>query len=614
MKCPVCQAKLLPVAGELFCLQCGEAVHSGTIAIDEQLKLEDTSDPLLRRAIMDATGGDIRFVELPQPAAAVTVDEPPAKVANEAVPKRNFGSLRSMLAPAQQAVAVGGMVTSFGPVPTAGAAPQAAAEPALEQPSAAEPLAAAPIARKHSLAWVRPWLLGLVSLSVIVGGNLGIGNYYSSRVYPGVRVGNMAVGGLTFAEVRVKLRNDLPRPALSAMVDGRQYDLGVSTLGAVNLADLEQRVEAEGRNIPLSVAGVAGSYFAAPVATNYALSDDAVAKAVQALSNKVNRVPSNASVVVLGTNVLVLADKPGALIDTAAAGAAIRSAYGQFGTAVIKPVTLVADVAAADYAPDVAMAQTMMGESIQITVKKAHYAPTPGQIASWLVFNGPGKGVAVDSAGVAAYVAGIPGTFDRVATVNGIVVALNARQGAVLKPSTAAKRVTANPKPASIAAPGPVASYTYCIGGSGSSVEELASGTAATLSAAGGWTLGGKVRFIAGTTGCNVDLTLANSTVMSSFDPECEKHTSCRIHNDMAISADAWAKPPSGWVGDTSTYHTELINQVFGQWLGFDHPSCSLVATQSPVLSTPSVIIPGCSPKWYAVPAEMQDTKVLAGF
>ena len=98
------------------------------------------------------------------------------------------------------------------------------------------------------------------------------------------------------------------------------------------------------------------------------------------------------------------------------------------------------------------------------------------------------------------------------------------------------------------------------------------------------------------------------------LDPACEHQTTCRIHNDLAISSDSWAVAPSGWVGTVDSYRTELVNHVVGQWLGFDHPNCSALASQTPVLSAPSVTIPGCSPKWYAVPPELQDAKVLAGF
>jgi hypothetical protein len=101
---------------------------------------------------------------------------------------------------------------------------------------------------------------------------------------------------------------------------------------------------------------------------------------------------------------------------------------------------------------------------------------------------------------------------------------------------------------------------------------------------------------------------------MAALDPACEKQTTCRIHNELAIAKDSWAKTPAGWTGDLSTYRGELINQIVGQWLGFEHPSCSALSTQAVVLSAPSLQIGGCSPKWYAVPAELQDTKVLPGF
>src|SRR5438132_13472709 len=116
MKCPVCQAKLLPVDGEMFCLQCGEAVQDGNLREVTPFDLEDTADPLLRRAISDATDGEVVFRV---PAAATTLGAPTARAPDstpeavvasaEPAPKRSFVSLHVILAPPKMAGAGGVM-------------------------------------------------------------------------------------------------------------------------------------------------------------------------------------------------------------------------------------------------------------------------------------------------------------------------------------------------------------------------------------------------------------------------------------------------------------------------------------------------------------------------
>src|SRR5476651_2011633 len=108
MKCPVCQAKLLPVDGEMFCLQCGETVHKSEATNDAE-RLEETSDPLLKRAISDATDGEVKFSD----GQAV----PESIVSNHLAvqkTKRNhtFSSLRSILAPPRPLATNGTIVAS----------------------------------------------------------------------------------------------------------------------------------------------------------------------------------------------------------------------------------------------------------------------------------------------------------------------------------------------------------------------------------------------------------------------------------------------------------------------------------------------------------------------
>ena len=622
-------------------MQCGEAVHQVSDGTGEVLKPEDATDPLLKRALWDATDGEIEFKDNvpvlqtgvfvpPVAEAAPVVAAAPAVVAvadpePKKKPGHTFLSLRAVMAPPRPATTNGAMVMP--PLPqmasaaevkasVAVAAPASSPDATIPGPSMRTPTTVVPgvsnIVTQTQKGMAKAWVIGLAGLALFISINMAIGSYYSSRVYPGVRVGNLAVGGWTFDQLHTKLPADLKHPSLAAMVGDQTYALDLSSVGSVNVADLEISVRQAGRSTALPLAGLLGSWFARPISPAFALTDDAVDRSVQALATSSNRAPSNAAVMVHGTDVLLIADKPGVTLDQTAAAEAIRTAYGHAATASINPVTQSPSVVAADYANDVVAAQTTITTSVQIVVKKAHYSPTAGQIASWVVFLGPGKGVMVDGAGVAAFVTTIPGSFDRTGTVNGVVAALNAHQSTTLTPST--KKPTGNPKVASIAVSAPVASYAYCIDETTTLAPGLAAQMASVLGAGGSWTLGGKLSFVAAKTGCNFTVRLADIKAMAALDPACEKQTTCRLHNDLYIATGSWAKAPTGWVGDVNSYRSELINHVVGQWLGFSHPSCTAEAAQEPVLTTTSVTIPGCSPKWYPVPPELQDTKILPGF
>ena len=614
MKCPVCQAKLLPVAGDLFCLQCGDLVLGSNQVLGDDLKLEETVDPLLRRAITDSVDTRVVF-SVPEAAKPVVVVGEGVRVAASVAGtvakaeapielRPSFASLKRVLSPARQPVTAG-LIMPVGPL----VAPQDS--PGTERIESAADTGARFEKALPSRGLSRVWYGLAGGLALLVGLNVAAGLFYTNRVYPGVRVGNLAVGGWTFEELHQRLATALPPPKLSAVVNGRSYELEISGVGAVSALGVEREVTQAGRSKAWPLAAVVGSWFRPPVVPSYTLSDDSVARSVERLAGLVDRTPSSAVPLVLGTNALILAEKPGTKLDPVAAAAAMRAAYGYAQTVSLTAIRLQPEITAVNYTGDVAAAQATIDAVIQITVRKIPYTPTSAQIASWVSFAGPGKGVAVDPAGPATFVASIPGGFDRSDAFSGLMTALNAHHDAALVPST--KRITGNPRVTGTPPILPLITYTYCVDATAGSSSGLIPAAAAALGTGGAWTLGGRVHYVLSSSKCNMRLQVGSPSALAALDPACTHQTSCRIHNDLAIASGSWANRPTAGTGDVTSYRLDLINHVVGQWLGFDHPGCGAGAIQASPLTAPTVTLGGCSPKWYAVPAELQDTKVLPG-
>jgi len=196
----------------MFCLQCGEAQRVTSADNSEALKFEDTTDPLLKRALLDATDGDIVFKDTAGAAEEVPVaaGEPAKK------PGHTFLSLRAVMAPPRPVATNGALVM---PVPIPIEHPAPISVPALVPASASAPVPEAvpdPTPNARVAASVMPtvstgarvvekgmakaWAIGLAGLGLFVGLNLAAGTFYANRVYPGVHVDNLAVGGWTFDE------------------------------------------------------------------------------------------------------------------------------------------------------------------------------------------------------------------------------------------------------------------------------------------------------------------------------------------------------------------------------------------------------------------------------
>jgi hypothetical protein len=628
MKCPICQAKLLPVDGELFCLQCGNVVEPQPGTVNEAPTLEDTTDPLLQRAIVDAVHHEVHF-RLPVAAA-----NPTGSVAS-------FSSMRSVLAPPRAAL-VGGAVavtavgpmpgtagglTAVGPVKTAAAVQQSAAV-AVTAPKPTpsgvkigatdqKVLQVLPQPQRQTAA-LRPgsafaaWGIGLAVFALFVGANVALSGYYSTRVYPGVRVGTMALGGVPLESLREKLAAVPGSSGLTVQIGGAKYTISAKDLGGPDVNRLEREVKDVGRTTPLPLAGVIEALASKPVAVHYAVNEAGLNKVVTDLSNQVERRSSDAWPLIVNGQAFVIAEKQGLRLNRDAAMATLRDGMGSKTEVVLKPDEVKPVVVATAYKNDVQEAQARMALKLELKVKATSYVATPQQIGSWLVYEGPGKGVVVDGSQVAAYVAGLPGKFDRAVATKALIDAVGSNQAVGYVANT--KKNVAAPSLPRVIGPVQLRSYTYC------SQAEAAADDAAltqqaqqTLGSTGGWNLGGAIRFGRGSSNCDVMIRLVKPENMGVISPACGQQTSCQVGGDIAISLAAWQQPPSAWSAGPEAYRAEVINHEVGHWLGFEHASCTTKDAPVRILAQPTVIIPGCSPNWYAIAPELVGTKVLPG-
>lgn len=636
MKCPVCQAKLLPVGEDLFCLQCGDLVVAAVSQTSgDDLKLEETTDPLLRRAITDSADNNTLF-SLPEsgsqnesattvaeiapllPVPAVSHVSPPDSKLT-AKPKQSFASLRSMLA--WHHGVVSGNDTRAILVPsvhreilTTGPSAQKLREsqPLAVLASAGVAVVATAQIRKKTFSITTPVVLCIGIISLLIVANVLSGMIYAERVYPGVKVGSTAVGGLNFVQLRDKLATNSVQPELTAVVDGRNYALDTSGVGAMNIDVTQNQAQRAGRDTMVPLIGIVQSLFAPPLHETYSLSEDTVAKLVQQLASRIDRTPTNAAVVITGTQVLLLAEKPGLKLDVAVASAAIKTAYSHTQTVSITTLRMQPEVQANAYAGEIAAAQATIGTTVQVMIRRARYSPTPSQIAGWITISGPRQGVMINQQSVIAFVASVPGSFDRSGTVTSLIAALTAHRDTVVVPSIK----NTSPNPVLLTAPTnvPAIVYSYCLDKSLTVLPGSTQAIAAAIGDGGSWTLNGRIHFILVGSECNVRLQAGDIKTLAALDPACAIQNSCRIHNDIAINSLSWVSPTAVFTGKIPAYQTELVNHAVGQWLGFTHTACSTSAgAQTPLLSVPSITLSGCSPNWYAVPLELQDTKVLPG-
>jgi hypothetical protein len=569
----------------MFCLQCGTAVHARAGRKAEAPALEDTTDPILQKAITDTVRRPVHF-KLP-----VSDAEPARKT-------KAFVSMRHILAPPRVAVA-GGMVAA------APAPPVSKPEPKPEPPVAVAPaLEKSHHSLKLKISGIAPaWVAGAAAFAVFVVGNFYIQFSFADKIYPGVRVGTVDVGGMTEQAATKAIEAAAQSPVLDIQVGPATYSTAGHDLGRPDVGRAVREAMNKGHTTPLPVAGLLQARWSGPVGLSYEMDSTAVAAYAKSLADKLVRLPADAVPLVAGSQAFVIPEKSGAKLNEAEIAEAIAGVYGKSATLSLKTQTLKPLLETGAYAGDVQAAQAVMALNIRITVRRTATKVTPEQIGQWVVFAGPGKGIQVDGAKVSSFVRSLAGPFDRAAATAAIMSALQSKQDLDYAAST--RRSTAAPSLPALTPAGPAVTYKYC---ADESVRPVAK---RVLAESSGWAMGGKVAFVEATD-CHFQFAVLRSDQMAAAATTCAGEVSCLSGSRLMFNSNNWALLPSGWSGDLDSYRRELVNHETGHWLGFDHASCSGERDSTPVLSAPSVVIPGCSPNWYAVPAEAQDSKVWA--
>jgi hypothetical protein len=416
MKCPVCQAKLLPVDGELFCLQCGNSVAltPGTeqAAAAGAPTLEETVDPVLQRAIVDAVHHAVQF-KLPVSAAA------PAQ------PVASFAPMRAILAAPRPVLAgvSGGLPAERAPS-TTGAAATAARGAAVTAAVVGAPAAVVPAVVPASLIPVMggknvadattsaakgtrklgamgvAWGIGVAAFILFVGVNVALYGYYSTRVYPGVKAGSVSLGGTGFADLHAKLVAAAPHSKLAVDIGEASYSVDSDKVGAVDIERIEREVKEMGHSTPLPLAGVARAWLSGPIGFHYAVDDAALKTEVAAIAQQVDRPAADAVPVVLNGTAFVISEKPGLKLDANKLAGLIAQSLGNTARIAIEPAKVAPLVTAGSLRADVDGAQARLGLVLQVKVKTATYTVSSQEISGWLVVGSPGSGVVVDGARV----------------------------------------------------------------------------------------------------------------------------------------------------------------------------------------------------------------------
>ncbi len=316
--------------------------------------------------------------------------------------------------------------------------------------------------------WIAVWWAVCLAAAAIIAAPVVYQFRYADRIYEGVEVEGIPLGGLTLGEATTLLRNRLGSAVAAAPVTFRYGtrswsltagELGVSldargTAAAAYQVGRSSSASADWasrlrRNLADQWQAWQSGYAVSPLLQ---LDENRLAVILKQIGREVDQPPREAALIFTETGVSGVAGAAGRLMDVEATRDAalqvLHSGKGGIVPLVVEerqPVVTSVELA-------VAQANALLSHPVTLVLEGAgevqHAAVEPGQLRSWLKLSlAPptagmaGLAVGVDAPRVAAYVQDLARQFDRPAQDASLDYDTQSKQVVVLKPSQAGRAV-----------------------------------------------------------------------------------------------------------------------------------------------------------------------------
>lgn len=253
--------------------------------------------------------------------------------------------------------------------------------------------------------------LGLV---LVLGAQLFLQGFYADKVLPGVTVAGVDVGTLTLGQARTKIAGVTKAYRLDLRIDDKKFSATPADLGIAYSVEgtLQQAYAARrGHLLPTS---------AAVLPLTFAVDNVKLKAYVSGIAAIIGTEATDATLVVIGNDVVVVPDKNGWSVDPAQLTAIITA---DAGTPASGPVKLAstqqpARILAANVTPAIERANQLMAVPLKLTYLERSFVPTTAEIGSWLTFHKQTEGDAakleteVDTAKIRGYVQLVAGSIN----------------------------------------------------------------------------------------------------------------------------------------------------------------------------------------------------------
>lgn len=245
--------------------------------------------------------------------------------------------------------------------------------------------------------------------------NLALGAYFMDRVYPGVKVTNLGLGGLTRDEARAVLTNSAVASGISLTLDDQHYNLTLEDFGAeYQIHDTLNAAFAVGRDNVPELWGFFKALNSQPLNFAYLIDNAKLRNYVKKVSSTQALAPVDAAIVVVNGEPTIQPDRSGLGINSTELTSALTASLNGSRAVTVKRSFIKADIQADEITSSVNAAKAIIATPVTLKYQDKVFIPSRTEIGSWLRFEKSDHNLkaSLDSTKIKAYLATVAKTIN----------------------------------------------------------------------------------------------------------------------------------------------------------------------------------------------------------
>jgi len=439
-----------------------------------------------------------------------------------------------------------------------------------------------------------------VVVGVFVVANLAMMLIYHGKALPGYSVGDLAIGGKSYADVSSALQaHSLPRQITVTKESASQQ---------MTVADLEISIDdpktmAAIKHKPLLP--IISLFSKRTVPLVLSADQDAVTNYLGQFNSIFTKPATDRHVAFTGKQFAVLDAAGGYTFEKSQTASAIIAALAK-GQTTVAAVTIATPAGnnTGNFDTEIAALNKQLQSKITLAYPSQTVQPTPAEMGSW--YAPSGQTMKLSDEQIGTYL------DTQTARVGG---SMSNRSDLILAIRyTLGKNLSNNFRVSGQGA----ALRTYCTasrGVSAAGLEDLTGKLAATYADTRGWNDGGIVAFKHVDSGCQYTVWLAAPSQMTSFGAICDDFYNCQVGTNVVVNNDRWLYATEPWnkTGQNlETYRLLIINHETGHRLGFrDNNVCPGAGQPAFVMMQQSIDLKGCAFNVWPTATELATLKTM---